>query len=69
MNEIEALRQALLKLDELWPLLFDDLYFVCDQDRRAGEWHVTDHWFSMRDSLERRLRYREEDALHKAVQS
>lgn len=59
MSDIDALRRALVKLEELWPILFDDLYFVCDRDRRHDEWydewHVTDHWFSIRTSLETRL--------------
>lgn len=44
-QEADALRRALIKLDELWPILFDELY-----DERT-----CDHWLALRTKLEARL--------------
>jgi hypothetical protein len=51
----DALRRALAQLEILWPILFSDVYDICDQDRAPDEWHPTDHWFGIRRSLETRL--------------
>lgn len=51
MDKAEALRQALIKLDEIWQPLFDNH----DAFDPRATWHPCDHWFALHFAIKQRL--------------